>query len=49
MSNRLSVCLLTRDEGRDIGRAIRSVEGIADEVVVADTGSTPGEAGQGGA
>jgi hypothetical protein len=40
MSSRLSVCLLTRDEERNIERAIRSVEGIADEVVVADAGST---------
>ena len=40
MSSRLSVCLLTRDEERNIERAIRSVEGISDEVVVADAGST---------
>ena len=40
MSSRLSVCLLTRDEQRNIERAIRSVEGVADEVVVADAGST---------
>ena len=37
---RLTVCLLTRDEERNIGRALRSVEGLADEVVVADAGST---------
>jgi hypothetical protein len=40
MSSRLSVCLLTRDEERNIERAIRSVEKVADEVVVADAGST---------
>ena len=40
MSSRLSVCLLTRDEERNIERAIRSVRGIADEVIVADAGST---------
>ena len=40
MSSRLSVCLLTRDEERNIERVIRSVEGVADEVIVADTGST---------
>jgi hypothetical protein len=40
MSSQLSVCLLTRDEERNIERAIRSVEGVADEVVVADAGST---------
>jgi hypothetical protein len=36
----LSVCLLTRNEEENIGRAIRSVSGIANEVLVADTGST---------
>ncbi len=40
MANRLSVCLLTRNEGRNIERVIRSVAGVADEVVVADAGST---------
>ena len=40
MSSQLSVCLLTRDEERNIERAIRSVAGVADEVVVADAGST---------
>ena len=38
--SRLSVCLLTRDEERNIERAVRSVAGLADEVLVADTGST---------
>ena len=40
MSSRLSVCLLTRDEQRNIGRALRSVAGLADEVIVVDAGST---------
>ena len=40
MPSRLSVCLLTRDDERQIERAIRSVLAIADEVIVADTGST---------
>ncbi|HEU5118765.1 MAG TPA: glycosyltransferase family 2 protein, partial [Isosphaeraceae bacterium] len=35
----LSVCLLTRDEESKIGRAIASVRGLADQVVVVDTGS----------
>jgi glycosyltransferase involved in cell wall biosynthesis len=39
MSSRLSVCLLIQNEERNIERTIRSVEGVADEVVVADTGS----------
>src|SRR5438105_3754902 len=36
----LSVCLLTRNEEKNIARAVRSVAGAADEVLVADTGST---------
>lgn len=40
MPTTLSVCLLTRDEERSLERALRSVEGVADEVVVVDTGST---------
>ncbi|RUL84945.1 glycosyltransferase family 2 protein [Tautonia sociabilis] len=40
MANRLSVCLLTRNDERNLDRPIRSVEGVADEVIVADTGST---------
>src|SRR5947209_4045472 len=36
----LSVCLLTRNEENNIARALRSVAGLADEVIVADTGST---------
>jgi hypothetical protein len=35
----LSVCLLTRNEEHNLGRALRSVAGLADQVVVADTGS----------
>lgn len=37
--NRLSVCLITLNEERNLPRAVRSVEGIADEVVVVDCGS----------
>jgi tetratricopeptide (TPR) repeat protein len=40
MANRLSVCLVTRNEETKVGRAIRSVQGIADDVIVAETGST---------
>jgi hypothetical protein len=36
----LSVCLLTRNEEKNIARAIRSVAGAADEVLVTDTGSS---------
>src|ERR1022692_3094118 len=42
MSKRLSVCLFTRDEAKTIARAVRSVVGVADEVVVADSGSIDG-------
>ncbi len=40
MTSRLTACLLARDEERTIERAIRSVALVADEVIVADTGST---------
>jgi tetratricopeptide (TPR) repeat protein len=36
----LSVCLLTRNEEGNIARAIRSVSGVASEVIVVDTGSS---------
>src|SRR5438045_1279387 len=36
----LSVCLLTRNEEKNIARVLHSVVGFADEVIVADTGST---------
>jgi hypothetical protein len=35
----LSVCLLTRNEERNIARVLRSVAGLANQVIVADTGS----------
>lgn len=40
----LSVCYLTRNEAAILPRSIRSVAGVADQVVVADTGSTDGTA-----
>ena len=36
----LSVCIIARNEEKNLSRALASVRGIADEVVVADTGST---------
>ena len=36
---RLSVCLIARDEEAVIGRCLQSVQGVADEIVVVDTGS----------
>lgn len=38
----LSVCMIVRDEEQRLPAALRSVEGLADEVVVVDTGSTDG-------
>lgn len=37
--NRLSVCLITWNEERNLPRALRSLEGIADEIVIVDCGS----------
>jgi len=37
--NRLSVCLITLNEERDLPRALRSLEGVANEIVVVDCGS----------
>jgi glycosyltransferase involved in cell wall biosynthesis len=37
---RLSVCIITRDEEDRIGDCLASLEGVADEVVVVDSGST---------
>jgi hypothetical protein len=36
----LSVCLVTRNEEKNIERTLRSVTGLADQVIVAETGST---------
>jgi hypothetical protein len=36
----LTVCLLTRNDERNLPRVLDSVAGLADEVLVADTGST---------
>ncbi|MEO6992367.1 MAG: glycosyltransferase [Lacunisphaera sp.] len=37
---RLSVCLIVKDEERFIGQCLASVKGLADQIVVVDTGST---------
>jgi glycosyltransferase involved in cell wall biosynthesis len=36
----LSVCMIVRDEERCLARALESVHGLADQLVVVDTGST---------
>jgi glycosyltransferase involved in cell wall biosynthesis len=38
--NRLSACLITLNEEHNLARALASLEGIADEVVLVDSGST---------
>lgn len=38
--NHLSVVIITLNEERNIGRCLQSVEGLADDVVVVDSGST---------
>lgn len=38
--NRLSICVITRNEAHDLPRLLKSVEGIAEELVVVDSGST---------
>jgi glycosyltransferase involved in cell wall biosynthesis/FMN phosphatase YigB (HAD superfamily)/tetratricopeptide (TPR) repeat protein len=37
---RLTVCLIARNEERFIGQCLESVRGVADQIVVVDTGST---------
>jgi len=39
---KVSACLITLNEGGNLARALRSLRGIADEMVVADCGSTDG-------
>jgi len=39
-ATRLSLCLIARDEARHLERCLRSVQGVVDEIVVIDTGST---------
>lgn len=42
MKATLSLCMIVRDEAAGLARAIGSFAGVADEVVVVDTGSTDG-------
>jgi len=39
---RLTVCMIVKNEEANLSRALESVTGLADEIVVADTGSTDG-------
>jgi len=36
----LSLCMIVKDEERNLPRCLRSVEGVVDQIVVVDTGST---------
>lgn len=38
----LSLCMIVRDEEKVLGRCLESVRGLADEIVIADTGSEDG-------
>ncbi len=42
MTPRLSVCVITCNEADRLGRCLESVRGLADEIVVIDSGSTDG-------
>lgn len=37
---RISVCMIAKNEADNIGRCLRSVKAVADEIIVVDTGST---------
>ena len=37
---KVSACLITLNEEKNLPRALRSLQGIADEIVVVDCGST---------
>jgi len=36
----LSLCMIVKDEEKNIGECLKSAEGLADEIIVTDTGST---------
>jgi glycosyltransferase involved in cell wall biosynthesis len=38
--NRTSICVITRNEAHDLPRLLKSVQGVAEEIVVVDSGST---------
>src|SRR5215469_5423216 len=38
--NRLSICIITLNEEHDLPRMLKSVEGLAEEIVLVDSGST---------
>ena len=40
IENSLSVCMITKNEEKNIERCLKSIQNIADEIIVVDTGST---------
>src|SRR5215467_6228639 len=38
--NRISFCVLTLNEEKNLARALKSAQGVADEIIVVDSGST---------
>lgn len=36
----ISICMIVKNEEDVLGRALKSVQGIADEIIIVDTGST---------
>src|SRR5246127_1888728 len=40
LMNRLSICVITLNEAHDLPRLLKSVEGLAEQIVVVDSGST---------
>lgn len=40
--NKISAIIITQNEERNIGRCIESLQGVADEIIVVDSGSTDG-------
>ncbi len=41
-AHRLTLCMIVRDEEERLGRCLESVQGLVDEIVVVDTGSSDG-------
>jgi len=39
---RISLCMIVRDESRNLSRCLDSIKGLVDEIIVIDTGSTDG-------
>ncbi|HBV85547.1 MAG TPA: glycosyl transferase family 2 [Desulfosporosinus sp.] len=40
MAEKISLCMIVKNEALNLGRCLKSVSGIADEIIVVDTGST---------